>query len=289
MSKLLIVILFISHILGDFYLQNSKLAEKKDKKILGVVIHGLLYSLPFVLSFAVIEFSFRFLIAVVVICMLHFVIDSIKYTYYKLLRKRQGKGGQLSKEGVIFIIDQALHAVTIIVTSFLILNNSPDTWHWVRIIISKLPISIDAISQWCLLILLIAKPVNIAHGKLFSSFKPTKRDEIENEIKAVSKLHIAEIKSAKEKFKNTNNLEDVSDLLTERDKKAGALIGFMERLIIIIFLSLQQYAAIGLVLTAKSIVRYDRISKDQEFSEYYLIGTLYSFIAALLLYYVTVI
>ena len=41
-----------------------------------------------------------------------------------------------------------------------------------------------------------------------------------------------------------------------------------------------QISAVGLVLTAKSIARYDRISKDQEFAEYYLLGTLLSTICA---------
>lgn len=34
-------------------------------------------------------------------------------------------------------------------------------------------------------------------------------------------------------------------------------------------------------MTAKSIARYDRISKDQEFAEYYLLGTLLSTICAI--------
>ena len=41
-----------------------------------------------------------------------------------------------------------------------------------------------------------------------------------------------------------------------------------------------QYSAVGLVLTAKSIARYDRISKDQSFAEYYLLGTLLSTICS---------
>lgn len=32
-------------------------------------------------------------------------------------------------------------------------------------------------------------------------------------------------------------------------------------------------SAIGLVLTAKSIARYGRISKEKNFAEYYLLGT----------------
>ena len=40
--------------------------------------------------------------------------------------------------------------------------------------------------------------------------------------------------------------------------------------------------AVGLVLTAKSIARYDRISKDKDFAEYYLMGTLLSTICAVI-------
>lgn len=57
---------------------------------------------------------------------------------------------------------------------------------------------------------------------------------------------------------------------------AGALIGHLERLLTAMLLGLQQYAAIGLMFTAKSVARFDRISKDQRFAEYYLIGSLMS-------------
>lgn len=43
-----------------------------------------------------------------------------------------------------------------------------------------------------------------------------------------------------------------------------------------IFIAMNQYAALGLVLTAKSIARYDKIAKDEKFAEYYLLGTLLS-------------
>lgn len=64
----------------------------------------------------------------------------------------------------------------------------------------------------------------------------------------------------------------------------GPLIGLLERLIMGIFLLLGQFTAIGLVFTAKSIARYDKISKSQAFAEYYLIGSLFSIISVLVLY-----
>jgi hypothetical protein len=66
------------------------------------------------------------------------------------------------------------------------------------------------------------------------------------------------------------------DKIIKSDKKAGRRIGTIERLIMLLFLSANQYAALGFVLTAKSIARYDKIAKDEKFAEYYLLGTLVS-------------
>jgi len=65
-------------------------------------------------------------------------------------------------------------------------------------------------------------------------------------------------------------------IIIKTDNKAGRRIGTIERLIMIIFLSTDQYTAIGFILTAKSIARYDIITKDEKFAEYYLLGTLIS-------------
>lgn len=63
---------------------------------------------------------------------------------------------------------------------------------------------------------------------------------------------------------------------------AGALVGNMERLISVILLSASQYAALGLIYTAKSIARFKQIEQSKRFAEYYLIGTLYSVLYVLL-------
>jgi hypothetical protein len=92
-----------------------------------------------------------------------------------------------------------------------------------------------------MVLLLIHKPANIAIQKLLLIYKP--------DMKANDKI---------------------------RDKNAGRFIGTLERIIMLFFLSIGQYSAIGLVLTAKSIARYERISKEKDFAEYYLLGTLLS-------------
>lgn len=58
---------------------------------------------------------------------------------------------------------------------------------------------------------------------------------------------------------------------------AGMWIGRLERFLLLTFVLLEQYQAIGLLVTAKSIFRF---TTDRKVSEYILIGTLLSFTIA---------
>lgn len=101
--------------------------------------------------------------------------------------------------------------------------------------------------RWITLILLILKPSNIFFKKIYSSFKPASTLEAEVE---------------------TNN--------------AGQAIGNLERILFVLCLYFNVYTAAGLILTAKSIARYDKISREPDFAEYYLLGTLSSILFAVL-------
>ncbi len=101
--------------------------------------------------------------------------------------------------------------------------------------------------------LLVDKPSNIMFKKIFTRFKP-------NDTKL-----------------NSN----------ESYKKAGATIGSLERTLILICLINELYSSIGLILTAKSIARYNRISNEPEFSEYYLLGTLSSVFFTIIIYFLS--
>ncbi len=68
----------------------------------------------------------------------------------------------------------------------------------------------------------------------------------------------------------------------EKDRsleKAGTWIGWLERFLILTFILLQQYAAIGFLVAAKSIFRF---SESRKVGEYVLIGTLLSFVIAVI-------
>jgi hypothetical protein len=67
---------------------------------------------------------------------------------------------------------------------------------------------------------------------------------------------------------------------TPQLRNAGMYIGWLERFVILTAVLLQSPATIGLVLTAKSIVRYPQIDSPG-FAEYFLVGTLLSLIEAM--------
>lgn len=66
------------------------------------------------------------------------------------------------------------------------------------------------------------------------------------------------------------------------DRRAGAAIGTLERLLTASLFLLGQYGAISVVFAAKTLTRYHKIADDPAFGEYYLIGTLGSLLLAVL-------
>jgi len=69
---------------------------------------------------------------------------------------------------------------------------------------------------------------------------------------------------------------------------AGKWIGIIERIIILALVLKQQYASVGLLLTAKGLLRFNEPNRQEVKTEYLLIGTLMSFGLAALIGIITV-
>lgn len=157
---------------------------------------------------------------------------------YIVVRKKK-----IKRDDLIFVTDQIFHILSILILAYVMLcwNFIADEVKPIEQLVTSFNLELETIARWLLAILFIHKPSNIFIQKFISEYKPK---------------------------------EDTSVIKVEN--KVGRRIGTTERIIMLIFLALNQYSALGFVLTAKSIARYDRISKDQKFAEYYLLGTLVS-------------
>ncbi|BES65833.1 DUF3307 domain-containing protein [Gottschalkiaceae bacterium SANA] len=279
MSYNLFLIAIIGHVLGDYYFQSQKLADYKDEFFLGVVEHSLLYSLAMfiiVLSIKLIShiITYRLEMKVVILyalifSVLHFFIDAVKYEASILFVKKKSKKETMNhkrteisqkkiKEGYkeqikpyVYVVDQLLHIVVIILVILKVIKSGYSFF-----IPEEIEIGIRMLTG----LLIIFKPTNITFNTIIKEYKPEIKQK-ENEI---------------EQSKNEKVI----------DRNAGRSIGNLERLLVFLLLMANQYSAIGFIFAAKSITRYDRIVHEQEFAEYYLLGTLFSITATIIVYFI---
>ena len=145
-----------------------------------------------------------------------------------------------------FIIDQIIHLLILVFISYYALKSGEVYKYnaFINDVLVTMEIPIESLLSLVLKLLLIHKPINIFIALIMNDYKP-------------------------------------EDKKKDDTIKAGRMIGTVERIIMLFFLSIKQYSSVGLVLTAKSIARYNKIAEDQKFAEYYLLGTLLSTICVL--------
>lgn len=87
-------------------------------------------------------------------------------------------------------------------------------------------------------------------------------------------------------------LTAMSEIKTKQSDNVGLMIGYIERLLILMFIAFGEYTAIGLVIASKSILRFNDLKDDKpnnnlekidKTSEYILLGTMLSLLIGVVL------
>ena len=244
MIKVILTLFLIGHFIGDFYLQSSDLAKKKNTSLKKLFKHSALYLLSIVFFITPI-FSFSMLKWALVISLTHFIIDFFK----SVIKKKVVVDAKL--DIVVYLLDQTLHITVIIITTMAIyLYSDPISYSFfIEHMLSLFQADIMKTFSWILVLVVIIQPTSVTIKKMLNLYRPPE-----------------------------------SNRESEGHPNAGAFIGILERLIILLLLTLGQYSAIGFVLTAKSIARYNKIVEDPMFSEYFLLGTLLSTLLVVVAY-----
>jgi hypothetical protein len=266
--KFYLILFLLCHFIGDYYLQTEKMAQGKGRNFQKIQIHGVFYSIPFA-ALLLIDllydlspiFNFlQFCFFILIIVVSHFVIDvgkgQIEYSLKQIVSNNKNKMSDDVKnvdderkiEKMLYIADQFCHIGVLVFFSVLL---SADSTFFVSVF-EDIYFGLKA----ALFVIIIIRPTNITFKRLFSKYQPQK----------------------------TSNTDGSSINENEPILGAGSVIGTLERLLMGIFVGIGQFAAVGLIMTAKSIARYDRISKNPQFAEYYLIGTLYSILVTVVVY-----
>lgn len=234
------------HLIGNYYLKYIPFMREKGKLAL-IIIQSLIYSALLTAIFSLFLPMKYILFGAIVTMGVHFTIDLLHHVLLTLQQgKRTGKKWMLGLE----IGDLFLHILFFYLFHFLFQyseNIALKSWanevlHHLLFLKSNYPLSTR---------------INILFGYLFlmtpSSF-----------LMRYALLAI------------------FPDGIYERERdNIGSIIGNIERIIVFTLSVMDLYPSIALVITAKSLARFKQL-EDRSFAERYLIGTLLSFLIALL-------
>lgn len=235
--------MILGHILGDFYLQSDKIVQERKRKYFAVIKHSLLYALT-ILAVLYVGISDGINQRYLIISMSVCHL-LIDSVKYIIEQQPQNKFSWLKKN--LFTVDQIVHLVFIFAFWYLWGYFTNVRW-FVSREISHLP----------------ALPIKMVLGMLCAG-KPVG------------------IWIGNSNLRNYWPQSSTIELSFDSTKNAGKVIGYLERMIVLVFLMYKQFGAIAFVLTAKSVARFKEIEKNQKVAEYYLIGTLMSVGSAMLI------
>ena len=207
-----------------------------------VLIHAGVYAAVMFLS--VLLYPCRaYFNAVIIAAATHAMIDVIK----QLILNHYAKLSILTvrQDRLAYLIDQVLHMTIILACAFLTKAWEGGNSAALTALSEELPVVIgidgyELLSIVCAL-LAVMKPANVFIQKVLVTEKPN--DETRTRL------------------------------------RYGGRIGSLERIVSVVMMYLGQYAAIALVFTAKSVVRFKDF-ENRDFAEYYLYGTLMSVVTA---------
>jgi hypothetical protein len=245
----LFLLALCAHLLGDFLLQTRGMVTAKNAgRLWPLLKHGVIITVVTWLATHCYGLKAAFFYALL-IGLSHLLIDTTK----SCLEKGKSGGTKL----LLFLFDQGLHLFTLFVFFPLFPTSDPDP-HVISFYQRLQP----------------ATPV------LARSFPPALPYWSLEKSLWIIVVYLAAV------FGGAVLITRILAWLTdqpqpEKGRRLSNAIGIMERLILITLVVTDAIAAMGFVLAAKSLARYQELN-DREFAEYYLVGTLTSFSLALL-------
>jgi hypothetical protein len=275
---------YAAHLLGDFIFQSDQFIEqRKDKPIVTLVKHVAIHALLMGMACLVIAVihpsitsaTFRsFGQAIFLISISHYVID---YGKIKLSKKTN----RVSSQALLFLLDQALHFLTIIFVFHYFTTSEWSLMDSIQAFYGDFGIYEKITATICVFIL-ATYGAGYFLGILLQNLAPT--NELQEGIYRLSD----EKTEVKTKYESDGRTEtEITTIKTEQyfhdsPAKIGQIIGMLERALIVILMMIDLPQGLAFLAALKTLTRFKQFEHKQ-FAEYYLIGTLSSAMIGILL------
>ncbi len=263
----LLTLLVAGHVFADFATQTARVAERKERETAVLIEHGLM-TLATHLLLVLPLLNVRIAAGLLVLSVAHTLQDAL----------RSRLPGDMGRTLTAFLADQAVHLLLIVVL-------------WLVLTLSNEPFRVlfPSMSAWLPFwtrgaVVVAGGIFNIRGGytivlKMLSEFTDVFGGTGRRARATGRRSRTTVVSRTRRGALPFLGLLAAGQAGVSRTLSMGRTVGYLERLLVYVLVLNGQWAALGLVVAAKSIARFPEL-KNQEFADYYLIGTLTSLLVA---------
>jgi hypothetical protein len=283
-EMMIVLLLLLAHLIADFWLQTDLMVKNKMQQLKKHMLHhlittGLVLTIIWGYHFHFSNFLGHVLFPLLVICVTHLIIDVLKI---KLLDTIKTTDTDSLKKLGFFLLDQLLHVVMLLITCIVFFDMKA-IGMMTRLLGNEGPSDLGAanVLLFIIIIYILATSVSGHIIKLLVGSLPSNFTNFEGEFTIKNKsLEVND----RNKPKRENHFTEEYHYFTYSNPlhSRGKLIGYIERLLVILLTVVGAYPSIAFIVAAKSIARFKQL-EDRNWAEYFLLGTLSSIFLGLML------
>ncbi|WP_079509312.1 DUF3307 domain-containing protein [Mesobacillus jeotgali] len=279
---MLLLSLMVAHLIADFYLQTDRMVEDKLKSLKKHLLHHLVVN---TIVLAAGWFCFykqddpvmSVILPVIFITFSHLIIDLFKI---KLIDHHTSR--HTLNRLWFFLLDQLLH-MTMLLAALQLFYRTPiasNIQKFIELLFTQgRDLGIAAILLVILIIFIMGTTVSGHIIKILLGSLPGQLLTFEGKYTFKNELKEPLYPRNKE---DSGLSEQYSYMIfNKHDMSRGKLIGYIERMLVILLTYYGSYPAIAFIVTAKSIARFKQMD-DRDWAEYFLLGTLTSMFLGIL-------
>ncbi|CAM3724624.1 DUF3307 domain-containing protein [Mesobacillus zeae] len=274
---MLVLSLVIAHLAGDFLLQTDRMLMEKKKYIWKHIIHHFLLSV-FVLQIFVPHHWGKVIFTAGAIGGTHLIIDLLKIKLFDNLNQEN------LKKLWAFLFDQLLHLTVILGVCHMFLNiNMAIAGGKALDVLRDNSVTLGTVNSilFTVIIVLLATSVSGHIVRILLGTLPGQLMTFEGKYSFRNKRKEGSLQDRS--VRNCGITEEYNYMVfSKHDLSRGKLIGYLERLLVILLTFYSAYPAIGFIVAAKSIARFKQLD-DRDWAEYFLLGTLASMLLGIAL------
>lgn len=274
---MLLLSLIIAHLFADFYLQTDRMVQDKLKNIKKHILHHFLVNTAVLSTGWLIFYQQSNLVMTVVWPVLfitgsHLIIDLIKIQLVDQYTSR----AHLSKLW-FFILDQMMHLFMLLITIHLFYKISlvSNVDSFIKLLFEE-GRRLDPSGTILVIVIILMLGTTVSGHMIRILLGSLPGQLLTFEGKYTFKSALKEPPYSQTSKGDSGLSEQYSYMIfNKHDMSRGKLIGYIERLLVILLTYYSSYPAIAFIVTAKSIARFKQM-EDRDWAEYFLLGTLTS-------------